>query len=296
MTSITPLRYREVSYTTVDVPLTPDALTGLLLGREAYRRTRFIVARRGEEVALLRVNKASEEPLFSPIVAVELLAGPAETVFVHAPEVDVGVPSQMGEVADRSAPAAKAVVVQGRYEHVSFIFEPAPLVVRVAEVAPPAPAKLVDQVRRMLEVGEELPPMSIEPRIFNLTDLAAQRPADRYLFPCRGSGAAAGGAVVDYLDERPPKADWVLVGCERSAQIYRHFYGSDPPTVEMCPRELLRRQGPVLVPTLTKCCRLEETIESEGQMVVVPWGATLRHVADGLAQLAEKSRVAWVRA
>lgn len=295
MTTITPFRYREVAYTTVDVPLTPQAVSDLLLGREAYRRTRFIVARHGEDVALLRVDKVSEEPLFSPITAVEMLSGPAETVFVHAPEVDVGVPSQLGRVAVGCSPKPKAVVVQGRYEHVSFIFDPTPLIVRVAEVAPPTPAKLIDQVHRVLEVGEDLAPICVEPCIFDLADLAAHQPADHYLFPCRGSGAAASGAQVDYLDERPPKSDWVLVGCERSRQIHRHFYGSDPPTIEMCPRELLREHGDLDVPTLTKCCQLEETIESEGQMVVVPWGATLHHVADGLNLLVEKAGVSWVR-
>lgn len=72
----TPDRYRDVSVADVDVPLTAAALSELLLGRDAYRRTTFIVVRRGSETALVEIEKASTDPLFSPITAVRLLAGP----------------------------------------------------------------------------------------------------------------------------------------------------------------------------------------------------------------------------
>ncbi|MGH3184272.1 MAG: DUF7714 family protein, partial [Streptosporangiaceae bacterium] len=225
MITVVPLRYREVAFTAVDVSLSQDALAGLLMGREAYRRTRFIVAHGQAGVALVKVAKQSDDPLFSPIVAVELLAGPQETAFVTAPGTDVGVPSQLGRVAAQLAPGAKCVVVQGLYEHVSFILNPRAVEVRVTDVAPPYPAKLVDQASRMADIAEDLPPMAIRPDVIDLVQLARQHPAGRYLFPCRGSGAAPPGAQVDYLDERPPHRDWVLVGCERSREIYRHAYG-----------------------------------------------------------------------
>jgi hypothetical protein len=232
---------------------------------------------------LLQVETASREPLFAPITTVTLLAGPDEAAFVHSAGVDLGVPSQVCAAALREAPGSRCVIVQGRYEHVSFILDPAPIHVRLAEVAPPYPPKLLDQARRVLEVAEDLPPMTLEPKIFDLIELAAARPAERYLFPCRGSGIAPEGAEVFYLDERPPRADWVLVGCERSRQIHRHFYGDEPPNVEMCPRELIT-PGPD--PILTKCCNLEEGVVQDGTMTVVPWGATLSEVHAGLRQLA----------
>jgi hypothetical protein len=293
--TVVPLRYREVAFTAVDVPLSQDALAGLLMGREAYRRTRFIVAHGQAGVALVKVAKQSDEPLFSPIVTVELLAGPEETAFVTAPGTDVGVPSQLGRVAAQLAPGAKCVVVQGLYEHVSFILNPRAVEVRVTDVAPPYPAKLVDQASRMADIAEDLPPMAIRPDVIDLVQLARQHPAGRYLFPCRGSGAAPPGAHVDYLDERPPRRDWVLVGCERSREIYRHAYGDDAPFVEMCPREILVARGGPDGPVLTKCCRLEEEIERTGLMVVVPWGATLGHVREGLRQLMAAVRPSWAR-
>ena len=90
-----------------------------------------------------------------------------------------------------------------------------------------------------------------------------------------------------YLDERPPRHDWVLIGCERSRQIHRHFYGDDPPSVEMCPRELVdARSDPASdAPILTKCCDLEEGVIQDGATTVVPWGATLSEVHAGLRRL-----------
>ena len=71
----------------------------------------------------------------------------------------------------------------------------------------------------------------------------------------------------------------MLVGCQRSREIHRHFYGDDPPYLEMCPHELVvPGDGPVL----TKCCLLEERIERDGLVVRVPWGATLAEVRAGI--------------
>ena len=295
MTNLVPRRYRGVSLTDVDVPLEPAALRARFVGREAYRRTAFIVARSGGAAAVLAVRKASDEPLFSPIVAVQVLAGPEETAFVHAPDVDTGVPSQLARAAAELAPAARCVVVHGRYEHVNLILDPAPLPLRVVEVAPPDPPKLADQAARILGVAEDLPPVELDLERIDLLELARSRPAERYLFPCRGSGAAPTGAAVAYLDERPTRQDWTLVGCARSREIHRAFYGDEPPSVEMCPRELARRRG-IAGPTLTKCCLLEEELEREGDTVVVPWGASLELVRQGLALACRISEPTWAPA
>jgi hypothetical protein len=277
--NLMPSRYREVAVTSVDLPLVPERLKERFLGREAYRRTRYIVVRGRDGVALLEVAKASEEPLFSPITDVEVLAGPAESVWLTSPEVDVGVPTQICREALAGAPDARCVVVQGQYEHVSFVLDLEPIRLRVVEVAPPQPPKLLDQARRVLEVAEDLPPVQLDPEIVDIVALARQRPSRQYLYPCRGSGAAPEGGEVFYLDERPPRQDWVLVGCERSREIHRHFYGDDPPYLEMCPRKLV---APADGPVLTKCCQLEDRIERDGLVVRVPWGATLAEVRAGI--------------
>jgi hypothetical protein len=177
------------------------------------------------------------------------------------------------------------VVVRGRYGHVGFIADPAPVRIRVVEVVPPRPAKLVDQASRVLELAEDLPPVELAPELTDLSALADSSPADHYLFPCRAGGAAAGVAAVSYLDEIPPRADWTLVGCARSRAIHDWFYGDAAAVVDMCPRQLARQAaGDGAFPVLTKCCLLEGTIAVEGDLVVVPWGASLAQVREGLGQ------------
>jgi hypothetical protein len=288
--NLTPSRYREVAVTSVDLPLVPERLKARFLGREAYRRTRYIAVRGRDGVALLRVAKASEEPLFSPITDVEVLAGPDETAWLTRPEVDVGVPTQLGREALAGAPDARCVIIQGRYEHVSFILDPEPIRLRVVEVAPPHPPKLLDQARRVLEMAEDLPPVQLQPEVVDIVELARQRPSRWYLYPCRGSGAAPEGGEVFYLDERPARRDWVLVGCARSREIHRHFYGDDPPYLEMCPHELVVPGGGAV---LTKCCQLEDRIERDGPVVRVPWGATLAEVRAGIEAVVAAVEPTW---
>jgi hypothetical protein len=288
--NLMPSRYREVAVTSVDLPLVSERLKERFLGREAYRRTRYIVVRGRDGVALLEVAKASEEPLFSPITDVEVLAGPDESAWLTNPEVDVGVPTQICREALAGAPDARCVIVQGRYEHVSFVLDVEPIRLRIVEVAPPHPPKLLDQAQRVLEVAEDLPPIQLEPEVVDIVELARQRPSRRYLYPCRGSGAAPEGGEVFYLDERPSRRDWVLVGCERSREIHRHFYGDEPAYLEMCPHELVIPGGG---PVLTKCCQLEDRIERDGLVVRVPWGATLAEVRAGIETMVAAVEPTW---
>ncbi|HEX6327566.1 MAG TPA: hypothetical protein VFZ72_13425 [Jiangellaceae bacterium] len=287
--NLTPDRYREVTLAEMEVPLTQHALSEVLVGREAYRRTRFIIVRRGIEVALVEVTKASTAPLFSPITAVRVLAEPDECRFVHAPEVDTAVPSSLAAVAGGLGKQVRCVIVQGKYGHVSFVLDPAPIRIRIVETIPPSPPKLVDQVRRLLEVADDLPPIEVVPELIDLHELATALPSDHYLLPCRAGETAPPGARVDYLDERPPKADWVLVGCARSREIHRWCYGGEPPTVNTCPRDLATGGGP----TLTKCCLLEEEIAIDGLQATVPWGASLAEVRSGIAALARSVEPTW---
>jgi hypothetical protein len=188
------------------------------------------------------------------------------------------------------------VVVHGRYGHVSFIADPAPIPVRVVEVVPPWPPKLVDQLRRVLDLADDLPPVELVEDLVDLTALAATRPARRYLFPCRAgqaSGTVARGAAgpgvsvpVSYLDEIPERAPWTMVGCARSRSIHDWFYGGEVPTVDMCPRNLAARDARPgaagRAPVITKCCLLEDRVSSDDGLVVVPWGASVTQIRDGL--------------
>ena len=303
--NLVPGRYRGVAVARWAGPFDEESLRAGFVGREAYRKTRFLVVRPpvggdggGGPVALLAVHRASDEELFSPIVAVDLLAGPADCAFLVRPDLDTAVPSLLAAAA-AAVPGARAVVVQGRYEHVNVILDPDPLRIVVREVVPPHPAKLADQARRVLEVTEGLRPIRLETRAVDLADLARVHPAEHYLLPCRGGGSEVPDATVSYLDERPAPADWTLLGCERSRQIHHWFYGRDAPRVDFCPKADVAVEGPGAV--LTKCCLQQEDLD-EGVVqgpdgpttwVSVPWGSSLEHVRDALGRLAERGGPPW---
>lgn len=277
VTNLTPDQYRQVAIVHVDFALQPDAITTFFLGREAYRRTQFVVVVSGENIALIRVEKVSEEPLFSPITSVELLADPQDCAFLRDPDIDTGVPSHLAAAARRSAPDKRCVVVIGRYEHLSFIIDPQPIKIIVRDVVPPRPAKLVDQARRIIDVNEDLPPIELISDVVDLDDLLDDE--GEFLLPCAGAATDTERETLSYLDQRPEKRDWTLIGCARSQQIHSWFYGEKAPTRDFCPRRRPTEPGTIV---LTKCCMLEFGMEVQEDTVYVPWGSTLDGVKEGL--------------
>lgn len=286
MSNLVPSQYRQVSVTAVDFPLTPSSLVRFFLGREVYRRTRFIVVRGRRETAVLEVGKLDSSSLMAPATSVEVLATPSECAFVRLPDVDTAVPTSLARAARDHVPGARCVVVEGRYQHINFILDPAPLRIRVTEVIPPEPAKLVDQAQRVLDLAEDLPPIELVPDVVDLRLVPGSGP---YLLPCRGSGVAL--PSVAFLDERPPRQDWTMVGCARSRSLHQWFYGDLPADViELCPR---LRSVPADMPVLRKCCLLEDHNELQDGGVVVPWGASLDLVRQALSDLASVGVGSW---
>jgi len=205
---------------------------------------------------------------------------------VRETDLDTAVPSQLVRAA-LDAPGMRCVVVRGRYEHVNFVLDPTSVGLHVLDVAPPWPAKLVDQVTRVLDTAEELPATTVVPEVVDLQEVVgAEPPAQRYLMPCRGGGIAVPGAEVSYLDQVPAPGEWALVGCERSRAIHDHFYpdlAGSVRQIDICPVALAAgRPLPPGDARLTKCCLLEEHIEIRGETVLVPWGASFTLVREGL--------------
>ena len=282
--NIVPLPYRGVSVQSYDGPMTKECLVRRFLGRETYRRTEFIVLRGGGgQYAVIAVDALDRDPLFSPITHVEVLALPESCVYVRDPGADCGNRSALAALADRSGVGEQETLIcEGRYDHVNFICRPRPLRLKVVEVAPPEPPKLYDLVQRVLDYADLPPILPVLERI-DLTELACGVSAPMFLAPCRSGGLDRLGAPVLYLDERPERrGDWTLIGCERSLQFHRHFYGDEPPRIEMCPRILA---GERKEPTILKCCLWEFDVERQGQVMVVPWGADLAMVERALRAL-----------
>jgi len=276
--------YRGLSVQDVNIPLTDEAIRTLLLGREVYRRTDFLALRHGSQTALVAVHAADREPLFTPVTEVRVLAGPSAAVWINDPETDVGNASALARTALAHGPAdASAYIVQGRYEHVNFIWRPAPIRIHVTEVIPPLPPKLFAMAEQVVAFDEDLPPIELVLDAVDIRELAGEHPAAHYLLPCRGSGVDLPGEV-SFLDTRPrTQADWLLIGCDRSRQFHQHFYGEDPARVELCPRARMDRADGE--PVLAKCCLLERGIAVTERAAVVPWGSNLDEVRAALRAL-----------
>jgi hypothetical protein len=276
--------YRGVSVQHWTEALEEGPVKEVLLSREGYRRTEFIVLR-GESgsAALVAVDFDSREALFNPITGVEWLAGPEECTYVVRPDVDSANATALAEVA-LSVGRPAVCVVEGLYQHVNFIVRADPLEVRLVDVVPPGPARLLDLARQAIAIDEDLPPIRLVPELLDVRTLAAaSQNHDHYLLPCQGSGVDLPGTV-DYLDQRPARADWTLVGCERSRQLHRWFYGDEPDRqVELCPDRLTSTSSAAR--TLLRCCLLERGIRVEGSRAVVPWGTNLSEVQNALRAL-----------
>lgn len=284
--NLVPLPYRRVSVQNYDGPMTVEAITALLLSRDAYRRTDFIVLHNADQqYAVTTITRAESEPLFSQITSVEVLALPDTCVFTTRPDVDPANRSALAQAArDLGVGPTGTLIVKGMYDHVNFIHHPRPLVVRVVEVAPPEPPKLYGLARHVLSYAD-LPPIVLDLERIEVRHLADSVCPASYLVPCRSGGLDDLGAPVYFLDEHPERHNWTLVGCERSLQFHRHFYHDEPPRVEMCPRRIAGARGE---PTLLKCCLLETHIERDGQIMVVPWGADLVMVENALRTLSKE--------
>ena len=282
MKNFVPLPYRRVSVQPYQGKMTEPAIRAHLMGRETYRRTDFIVLRKGGDTAVVEVTAPDRQSLFSPIDGVRVLALPDKCLFVEAADTDCSNPSALADQAYRAGVGSEGtLVVRGKYEHVNFILHPDPLVIRVVEVSPPDPPKLFDLARHVLSYAE-LPPIRLELERIDLNDLADGHSPSAFLLPCRSGGLEGLGAPVYFLDERPPRRDWTMIGCERSLQFHRHYYGDEPQRIELCPRRLAGARGE---PTLVKCCLLEFASELEGNVAVTPWGSDLGMVEAALRQL-----------
>ncbi len=281
--------YRGLSVQEVDIPLTPEAIGDLLRDRDIYRRTAYLALRSQRrshgQTALVAVRPQDPDRLFSPVAEMRVLSGPTETAWIEEPGADVGIATSLAAAAlAHRRDGVLAYVVQGRFEHVNFIWRPEPARVRVTEVVPPHPPKLLAMAEQVVGYDEDLPPLDLVLDAVDVRELVAAHPAPHYLLPCRGSGLPA-GPQVSFLDTHPPyHDDWLLIGCQRSVQFHEHFYGGPPSQVDLCPRTRAAQPAAQEL-VLTKCCLLERGLEVHGTTAVVPWGANLDEVRAALRLL-----------
>lgn len=276
-----PNHCKDVSVREVAFDLTKDRIIEQAKGKKAYTRTEYIILRNGKEHAIVQVRKEAGVELFRPILDVDVIALPRDIVFIRDDSLDVLNRSQMANAA-KDHPG-KFVIIQGLFNHVSFIKAEDGLELAVFEVVPPHPAKLSVLVEKALAAGlVDLPVMpSVE--TVNLNALGVQVTTPGVIFPCRASGMRSKHDI-QYLDETPEiKGDVTMVGCDLSKRIFKHIYRKSPRHfINMCPRDLAPRDGRKRI---VKCCRVREGFEMDGNMAIVPWGATVQEVAAAINAL-----------
>ncbi len=203
-----PDRYREVSVADVDVPLEIDAAARAAhlapgLPPHALRRRR---ATRGA-TALVEVRTAPGRRLFHDVADVDA-AGRARA---RRPTCTARTSTPASPASwsrrRRTRPDARCVVVEGRYGHVSFVLDPAPVRLHVLDVAPPWPAKLRRPGRAGAADGRGPARGTCRCRTSSTWPTCCRpQPVGHYLLQCRGGGMEVPGATVSYLDEVPPRA------------------------------------------------------------------------------------------
>ena len=277
----------------VPVPLDEASLRAYFLGRPAYRRTRYIVVR----AAAPDRPEGTPRPRSSRSEGI----GRAAVLGDHQPHADrgAGTDSVRGRPRGRhrrahqpgprrGQPGARRAASwsRGRYGHVGFIADPAPIRVRVVEVVPPHPPKLLDQASRVLDLAEDLPPIELVPELTDLGVLARNPPAGHYLFPCRAGTpwpprahrllsrrAPANGPTGRWWDAPGP-----ALSTTGSTGTTRRWWtcarGTWPGRAAAA-----RTRMPVTSPSAA-CSRTRSP--STAGLVVVPWGASLAQIREGL--------------
>ncbi len=271
---------KDVSVREVDFELTEDEIARHTVGKKAYTRTEFIILKHGGNYAIVRVFKEGGVDLFRPISAHKVIALPDDVVFIQDEAIDVLNRPRMAGISQRYP--GKTVIVQGLFNHVSFVQASEVLSLHVFDVVPPYPAKLSYLVAKALDAGLVDLPIVVTQETVDLNDLERQVKTPMEVFPCRASGLTSEKTVY-FLDETPKiEGKLTLVGCDLSLRIFQSIYHKKPEFISMCPQELAPRDGKKRI---VKCCRVKEGFELEGDLAIVPWGATVSDVAQAIRAL-----------
>ncbi|MGH2372503.1 MAG: DUF7714 family protein, partial [bacterium] len=123
-----PLPYRRVSYQPYAGAMTEAAIETHLLSREVYRRTDVVVLHNADhQLAAAAVQRAESDTLFTRVEAVEILALPADCVFIQSPETDPANRSALAKLArEHRLGSNRTAVVQGTFDHINIIHRPDP--------------------------------------------------------------------------------------------------------------------------------------------------------------------------
>ena len=274
---------KDVSMRDVDVPLDEDSIGDLMGSWTSYVRTDDLVLRNGDDYAVVELLKAPGNGLFRKVVGYRIVSLPGDTVFLDLPDLDVlNTPALAAVQAEYPG---KAVVVRGMFSHINYIKDVVPQRLVVVDNVPPSPSKLGVLVRMALASGYVDHPIVPEDRIIDMADRLSEVGTDAVMFPCRVSNLSA-DIPYYFLDDAPEVDEEVtLIGCHLSKRIYTALYGGDVPFINVCPADYVDPSEK----TIVKCCKVKTGHELDGNVVRVPWGATVPEVVEALNDLFGRS-------
>lgn len=274
---------KDVSMRDVDVPLDEDSIGDLMGSWTSYVRTDDLVLRNGDDYAVVELLKAPGNGLFRKVVGYRIVSLPGDTVFLDLPDLDVlNTPALAAVQAEHPG---KAVVVRGMFSHINYIKDVVPQRLVVVDNVPPSPSKLGVLVRMALASGYVDHPIVPEDRIIDMADKLSEVGTDAVMFPCRVSNLSA-DIPYYFLDDAPEVDEEVtLIGCHLSKRIFTALYGGDVPFINVCPADYVDPSEK----TIVKCCKVKTGHELDGNVVRVPWGATVSEVVEALNDLFGRS-------
>jgi hypothetical protein len=271
---------KDISLHDVDFLLTERGISESLLNWKVYVRTEYLVLRKGEELAVVKVLKEGPGDLFRRVSGVETVALPENTVYVKDPCFDVLNVPALASVQERYP--GKTVVIEGMCSYISFVHGMKTMRLRAVDNIPPGPSRLRYLVSTALSSGLIDHPVIPKYEEIDLTDKIKQIWTEAAVFPCRVSGLTA-EVPYYFLDAAPEiKHEVTLIGCELSKRIHRSIYGKEVPFINICPVDAVPEDG---VKTIVRCCTVKEGHIIEGNTAKIPWGATVPETIDAINAL-----------
>jgi hypothetical protein len=271
---------KDISLHDVDFPLTEKNISELLRGWEAYVRTEYLVLRNGKDLAVAKIIKEKSDGLFRKIIGAETVSLPKDTIFVKDPKVDILNIPALASVQKRYP--GKTVIIEGMFSYINFVSGMDTLRLRAIDNIPPEPSRLRILVDIALSSGLVDHPIVPEYIDINLEDKIKSVKTEAVMFPCSVSGMKA-DIPFYFLDAAPElRHDVTLIGCGLSNRIYHSLYGKDVPFINVCPLDAVPDDG---VKTIVRCCTVKEGHEMDGNIVKIPWGATVPETIDAINAL-----------
>ena len=124
-------------------------------------------------------------------------------------------------------------------------------------------------------------PIIVHEETIDMCSKVSEVKTEGVMFPCKVSGITTDRPTY-FLDNDPElKHEVTLIGCNLSKRIFESLYRLTPEFINVCPADNIRTKGK----TIVKCCKVKEGHTIDGDVVKVPWGATVPEIVDAIKDL-----------